>query len=300
MRLVGLIRRETGLEVALRDVFAHPTVQALAAVLDACSKEGYVYNPMLPLRTTGKQSPLFCIHPAGGLATVYQILAAHLDPDIPVYGLQAKGVERSEPPHNSIEDMARCYIEAIRTIQPDGPYRLLGWSFGGTVALEMASQLESSGAIVEAIVLIDTNLEQITDDQPDIDEDQIFIEVMKDLGFDIGELNEYDLKQKAVDLLVEQRLLPPGADVKFIERIMQTMLRASRMVLNQSVKNIQTSILYFKASNNTCLTVDARLGGITLQNFIIEPIDEEHGKMCSQEASSAMMAQRINRYFAQR
>jgi thioesterase domain-containing protein len=164
----------------------------------------------------------------------------------------------------------------------------------------MASQLESSGAIVEAIVLIDTNLEQIADDQPDIDEDQIFIEAMKDLGLDIGELNEYDLKQKAVDLLVEQGFLPPGADVKFGERITQTILRASRIVLNHSVKNIQSSVLYFKSSSNTCLTVDARLYDITLQNFIIEPVDEEHGKMCSQEASSAMMAQRINRYFAQR
>jgi hypothetical protein len=65
---------------------------------------------------------------------------------------------------------------------------------------------------------------------------------MKDLGLDIGELNEYDHKQKAVDLLVEQRLLPPGADVKFGERITQTILRASRIVLNHSVKKIENNI----------------------------------------------------------
>ena len=87
------------------------------------------------------RTPLFCVHPVSGLAWCYAGLAPHL-PDTTLYGLQATRL-RSMP--HTIGEFAALYIERVRAVQPDGPYHLLGWSVGGTIAHEMAVQLRESG-----------------------------------------------------------------------------------------------------------------------------------------------------------
>jgi phthiocerol/phenolphthiocerol synthesis type-I polyketide synthase E len=84
-----------------------------------------------------------------------------LGADQPVYGLQASGLEPGEPLAGSVEAMAACYVEAVRELRPHGPYRLLGWSFGGLVAYEMARQLSRAGERVDLLALLDTPLPQV-------------------------------------------------------------------------------------------------------------------------------------------
>ncbi|MGV9743685.1 amino acid adenylation domain-containing protein [Rhodococcus zopfii] len=96
--------------------------------------------------------PLFCVHPISGLAWCYTGLSAHLD-GAPVYGLQAVGLD---PVPGSITELAARYVDRIRTVQPDGPYHLLGWSAGGTIAHEMAVQLREAGQRVALLALLDT------------------------------------------------------------------------------------------------------------------------------------------------
>jgi amino acid adenylation domain-containing protein/non-ribosomal peptide synthase protein (TIGR01720 family) len=94
--------------------------------------------------------PLFCVHPVGGEVVAYHELARRLGPDEPVYGLQSP-----EPPIEDLQPMAAVYLEALRSVQPAGPYRLAGWSMGGLVAYEMACQLAEQGERVDLLALID-------------------------------------------------------------------------------------------------------------------------------------------------
>ncbi|AQZ69229.1 hypothetical protein BKM31_54150 [[Actinomadura] parvosata subsp. kistnae] len=117
---------------------------------------------LLPLRAGGAGEgagngprPLFCVHPSIGLSWAYTPLLRHLPADLPVYGIQARGIAREEPLPGSVEEMAADYVELIRGVQPSGPYQLLGWSFGGKVAQAMAARLEEEGAEVSLLALLD-------------------------------------------------------------------------------------------------------------------------------------------------
>jgi phthiocerol/phenolphthiocerol synthesis type-I polyketide synthase E len=114
------------------------------------------YTPLLSLRPNGDVAPLFCVHPVSGYALAFHYLAEALGPRIPVWGLQARGLQHGDAPHGSLEAMAGAYVDAIRTVQPRGPYRLLGWSIGGFIAHAMACQLEAQGDVVHLLGLLDT------------------------------------------------------------------------------------------------------------------------------------------------
>ncbi len=104
---------------------------------------------------TPERRPFFCIHPAGGDVLCFFPLARYVGADQPFWGIQARGLDSGEP-FATLEEMAACYVEQIRKIQPSGPYGLGGWSFGGLAAFEVARQLESQGERVELLAVIDT------------------------------------------------------------------------------------------------------------------------------------------------
>jgi thioesterase domain-containing protein len=87
---------------------------------------------------------------------IFNDLARRLGTDQPFYGLQAQGLEGQQPRHTRIEDMATCYLNEIRAVQPDGPYFLGGYCFGGRVAFEMAQQLHAQGKRVALLAMIDS------------------------------------------------------------------------------------------------------------------------------------------------
>ncbi|GAB2558742.1 thioesterase domain-containing protein [Nocardia heshunensis] len=96
------------------------------------------------------------MHPIGGIAWSFAGLAAHLDRDRPLYGLQSPALRGDEPLPDSIEDWARRYVKEIRTVQPTGPYYLLGWSLGGVIAHAMAVQLQEEGEEVALLAMLDS------------------------------------------------------------------------------------------------------------------------------------------------
>jgi thioesterase domain-containing protein len=108
------------------------------------------------LRGGTAKRPFFCIHPVGGTVLAYAELAHLLGPDQPFYGVQSPGLEGEAPPSESLEELAALYLKAVRAVQPRGPYLLGGWSMGGSLAFEMARQLESQGEEVGLLALIDT------------------------------------------------------------------------------------------------------------------------------------------------
>ncbi|MEJ3750125.1 amino acid adenylation domain-containing protein [Actinomycetes bacterium KLBMP 9797] len=159
-RLVGQIRGALRADISLRTVLEAPTPAALAARLDTSGTPDtpdtrQEFDVVLPLRAGGSLPPLFCVHPAGGLSWPYASLLRYLDPEQPVYGLQARGFTESGALPASVEQMAEDYLEHIRAIQPEGPYHLLGWSFGGLVAYAIATRLRQAGERVALLAVLD-------------------------------------------------------------------------------------------------------------------------------------------------
>nr|WP_257792485.1 thioesterase domain-containing protein [Rhodococcus oxybenzonivorans] len=99
---------------------------------------------------------MFCVHPFIGLAWSYAGLSGHLTQDRPIYGLQSPALTEDEAPLASITEFAARYVREIRSIQPHGPYHLLGWSLGGVIAQEMAVQLQAAGEIVRLLGMLDS------------------------------------------------------------------------------------------------------------------------------------------------
>ncbi|RZL84407.1 MAG: non-ribosomal peptide synthetase [Rhodococcus sp. (in: high G+C Gram-positive bacteria)] len=156
--IVARLRSALDTTVPLQWLFSDPTVQALAGRIEvgaeAAAAEGL--GPLLPIRESGAGTPLFCIHPIVGLSWCYSGLSQHLDSDMPIYGIQSPSILEERFLPESLEELADRYISEIRTVQPAGPYRLLGWSLGGVIAHAMAVRLQAAGEKVELLAMMDS------------------------------------------------------------------------------------------------------------------------------------------------
>ena len=148
----------------LSTLFLNPTVEGLANALNP-ETNTLTWSPLVAIQPKGSNPPFFCVHPIFGVVFQYYKLAFHLGKDQPFYGLQPRGMDGKFPPFNRIEDIAAHYIEAMREVQPNGPYFIGGWSFGGLVAFEMAQQLVKAGDEVGLLAILDTGA-PIAENQP--------------------------------------------------------------------------------------------------------------------------------------
>ncbi len=155
VRLLAQIEKATGRRLPLSAIFQAQTVGEMAGLLedeDAPSAR----SSLVAIQSEGWRPPLFLVHSWGGNGLEYRGLVPDLGPQQPLYGLAPQGMDGRLPPHDRVEDMAVHYIQEIREVQPEGPYYLGGWSFGGTVAFEMARQLQAGGHKVAFLALVDT------------------------------------------------------------------------------------------------------------------------------------------------
>jgi pimeloyl-ACP methyl ester carboxylesterase len=111
---------------------------------------------LVEIHSGSSKLPLFLVHAAGGNLLIYRSLIRHLGTDMTIYGLQARGLDGEQPFHTRIEDMAAQYVDEIQSVQPHGPYLLLGYCMGGTIALEMAQQFNAKGEEVALLGVMET------------------------------------------------------------------------------------------------------------------------------------------------
>jgi thioesterase domain-containing protein/acyl carrier protein len=148
------LERALGLELSLTLINEAPQFASLCAALREQRTARYV--PLVLLKAGEGLSPIFFIHGLGGnVAELFPIARSMTYPGA-VFGIQARGLGRQELPHTTVEAMATEYLTAIKTRQPNGPYYLCGYSFGGLVAFEMARRLRESGDEVGLLGLFDT------------------------------------------------------------------------------------------------------------------------------------------------
>ena len=155
--VVRRLEQSLGRDLPLSVMLRARTVRQLATLLQQ-DQDAPVASSLVRLRVGAGRPPFYCVHGAAANVLYLEGLARHLSPEIPLYGIQSRGLDGVQQPLASAEEMAAYYIEEICKVQPHGPYYLGGLSFGGAIAFEMAQQLHANGEVVGLVALMDTNL----------------------------------------------------------------------------------------------------------------------------------------------
>ncbi|KDR44587.1 acetoacetate--CoA ligase [Caballeronia glathei] len=152
-RLLADVKESTGRALPLATLLLAPTIAQLAAAIDDGTPQP---TEVLVRMRDGNGRPLFFVHSVTGSVMECGTLVGTLQNGRPVYGLQALGLDGEAPPQRRVEEMAKTYVQKMRTVQPRGPYALVGYSFGGLIAFEIAQQLIGAGERLEMVCLLDT------------------------------------------------------------------------------------------------------------------------------------------------
>ncbi len=154
VRLFAEIEQTWGRDLPLATLFQAQTIEKMADILLA---QAWVapWSSLVPIQPNGSNRPLFCIHPIGGNVLEYYPLADYLGDEQPIYGLQSLGLDGKQPPLDCVKAMASHYIKELLAVQPQGPYAILGYSFGGLVAYEIAQQLTAIGQEIALLAILD-------------------------------------------------------------------------------------------------------------------------------------------------
>ncbi len=157
VRLSSAISAEWDVEIPISVMLGRQgTVAELAAIVRSGGQET-ARGPLVTLREgEPEQRPVFLFHPFGGTVFCYVELTRHLPPGRPVLAIEAPGIQNEGEAEISVEAMATRYIDLLKEVQPNGPYALGGWCFGGVIAYEVAGQLRAEGEEIEFIIGIDS------------------------------------------------------------------------------------------------------------------------------------------------
>ncbi|MGA2672928.1 MAG: condensation domain-containing protein [Terracidiphilus sp.] len=155
MRIVSRINKTYSLDFGLAVLFTGRTVERMAELVRKRLAANSA-SSIVPMQSAGSQAPLFILHGAGGNIIRFYHLAALVGTGHPIYGIQAQSLLAGQPALLRLEDQAASYLAEIREIQPKGPYYFLGYSFGGTLAFEIAQRLHALGEQVELLGMLDS------------------------------------------------------------------------------------------------------------------------------------------------
>ncbi|MYX03964.1 MULTISPECIES: non-ribosomal peptide synthetase [unclassified Streptomyces] len=275
VRLAGRIRSAFGIEVSIGTVFQAPTPAALDTALDV-SREEDPLDVLLPLRPArpGDRAPVHCVHPAGGLSWCYAGLIRHLPADVPIYGLQAQGVGEAtadEPLPTTLEELAAHYASRIREVQPEGPYRLLGWSTGGIIAHAIAAVLQEAVQEVELLAILDAYPAEGFRDLPVPDQAEALESLLTMGGYGPDSLGDKELNTANVVEVLRREGSPLAAlSAAKIEALGEVYLNTNDLVRAYDHRVFRGDVLFFRA---TVDTIDDTLTPETWTPYVSGRID---------------------------
>ena len=194
----------------------------------------------MEIQRGNSERPLFFVHPIGGNIFCYVDLARELGSEQSFYGLQSFGLAADDTPINDVSEMAARYLDAVRVVQPEGPYMLGGWSFGGLVAYEMAQQLQRAGQEVGLLALIDTHPGTVLEIELD---------------------DEALLRQFKSDMNAMNGSEGAGLESDHLDRLFHVFRGNAHATVHYEPQPYEGRITYFRASDR-------------LSEYPIDPIDE--------------------------
>ncbi|MFJ4321087.1 amino acid adenylation domain-containing protein [Streptomyces lavendulae] len=165
LRMIARVRSELLERIAMRDLFENPTIAGLSLLwnrpADGSGERAVPADRSFVTLKAGRESgrKLFCVHPSGGSVHWFRPIASVLRPEDALLGFQLIELElaQSSTPV-SVASLTSRYLDELRALQPVGPYHLLGYSWSGVVALEMAAQLQQAGEAVASLIMVEPTL----------------------------------------------------------------------------------------------------------------------------------------------
>ncbi len=244
--------QQLGLMVSLATVFKHPTLKSLAACLEMGLDQDLVPNPILLRegRPREDQRPIFFVHEVSGDVLPYLPLARLLPEQVRAWGLQCLGIWHL----NSLEQIAADQVEAMRRVQPKGPYRLAGWSLGAVIAYEMAYQLIGADETVEFLGMIDA-IAPVGTSLPAMDDFEVLRQVIRDrwaatLGpAVVQELSDLNDIAKLLETCQARGYLPDHITVHDIQRLLKNRRLIPEMTRRYSPASLPMKVDFFDADD---------------------------------------------------
>ncbi|MCG7596204.1 thioesterase domain-containing protein, partial [Mycobacterium sp. PSTR-4-N] len=249
VRLTSVLRREfagAADRVSVADLMVASTVAAVDDLLSGHSGGGArSFAPALPLRTTGTAAPLFCLPPASGLGWPYAALKHVLPSDVPLYALQSALFSGGQLP-DDLASLASDYADIVEQIAPDGPVRLLGWSFGGVLALLAAQELRRRGRLIGMVAMLDSYPE-VTEAGRVHDRDAVLARVLAEMGFPVDPEDRLTVEQ-AVELMKEQGDAITVLDDRHVAVAIENYIAAERFTADADYGHYDGDVFFVDAA----------------------------------------------------
>jgi amino acid adenylation domain-containing protein len=286
VQVITRIKNETGKRIRLANFFEYPTVEQLAILIQHDTKQ--TMNSLVPIKPDGSKVPLYIVHGNGSTAFKFINFAQQLDQDQPVFGLQAIGIDGFAEPLDNIKDIAASYVSEIIAHNPNGPYALSGYSFGGVMAFEMAQQLVAMGKKVTMLAMFEGYVINNYQLEPGLYKTihRMYTRVRKFLfgfyllakepGRTIGykiETTKIAINHMAGKSIIKEN--KPDADLEFIDKTAKVHQKA---VANYRLKPYNGDIYVFRAEKRSFYIDDfVNLGWVPYARSVkIIDIDGEH------------------------
>uniref|UniRef100_UPI000593D0F5 amino acid adenylation domain-containing protein n=1 Tax=Nocardia concava TaxID=257281 RepID=UPI000593D0F5 len=283
--------RTRGLTLTPAQVFQHRTVAALAVGTETGGTSALGLDVLLPIRRTGDEPALFCIHPASGIAWPFLGFAETLQAGRPIYGLQAPELS-GEAAIDSIGEFAERYAGEIRRVQADGPYHLLGWSFGGIIAHAVAARLRAEGAEVGVVALLDADASngayaQLEGESADLTGELDVGALLNEFGelFGISGIPAGATAEQAAELIGAQLGSESLVTAELLERLTRSYNSAIRLMDGYQRPAFDGDVLFFRATQGVSRIAEPSawqpyVGG----EITVYDVDAEHSRMAAPEA----------------
>ena len=247
--LSSRLRESLGAEVRVGTIMTSPTPELLAEAVTGALPTHADLEVLLPLRDRGEFSSatIFCIHPAGGMSWCYSGLPSHLPQDISVYGLQARGILNPDSQPGSLSDMADDYIQEMKSVQPEGPYHILGWSLGGMVTQVIAAKLSQAGEEVGLVALLDAYPSEAADSVEERSQEEALSALLAMAGLDDDELGSSPTFEDLDRVLHDANSPMAGLKRKHLEAIVRTYRNTSRILREHQHEVHDGDMVLFRA-----------------------------------------------------
>ncbi len=253
VQLMIRIRDVWGRDPGLAALFEYPDLTGLASRIDA-SVDGEVADGLGPLITLARGdealSPLFLIHPAGGLCWGYRTLAQALAPKRTVIGVQSPEIDPAAPAPESIEALAADYARRMVDAWPEGPYHVAGWSVGGIIAQAVAIELRSLGRDVGLVALLDSYPAECWRAEPEPTQSQALRALLAIAGYDPEAYPHLETKEQLTQFLREGDSALGNLPGQALDGVVRTVMDTNRLIRGHHHRRYDGVLTHIRAGND--------------------------------------------------